>query len=728
MTRKSVVILLLGLTGGIAVPSMRAAPIRIYEGKGYSQLTFDRSGAVLDIRVASDGRYRVPIHLEDVPAACVEAALRYEDRNFFQHPGVDPIALLRAAVARLTGSRSGGSTITMQLVRLRAGLNTRTARGKLEQMWQALVLERWLDKQAILAGYFTFAPYGGGIEGIAAASAIYFGKTPEQLSRAECVALAVLPQSPSARFGFRGPGFERAFARLADRLELSTAERSINFPRHREIEPRHLARHVTTRVLSGGGARTTTIDRHLQRTIEQTLADYVDTHSHLGLSNGSILVADATTGDILGYVGSRDFADATIAGFVDGVRAKRSLGSLLKPFIYAKAIDEGLIVPDSVLTDIPIKLASYEPENFERDFLGLITARRALVKSRNVPALLLNARLAGDGLYSLLRGAGIQLRHEADYYGAAVVLGGIEVSLLEAVRLYSAFVTGGIATPLQLTPATPIGTPVRLFSAESALLTREMLATNPAPSGFAGGTVAWKTGTSSGARDAWAVGLAGTYVVGVWLGHFDSSPNANFIGRDLAGPLLFRIIERVRHLREHRTPMTFRPNRVGLHLRHVALCPDSGQVHTARCPHAKQGLIIPGVSPIKLCEVHRSGADAAVFPSEVDAHYASAGLRLSGTMQRAVTATAKLAPRVISPEEGLEYRSQLGKPIELELRANVDGEVRQLHWYVDGEWIGESPPGRSLFWRATPGARTIRVLDSLGGSDAVRVKILPQEN
>lgn len=707
----------------------RATPVRIYEGKGSSRLTYDREHHVLDIQVAADGRYRSPIELAAVPKACVDAALTYEDKQFYRHPGVNPVSLLRAAASVLGSHRVGGSTLTMQLARIRGGLNTKSASGKLGQIWEAMVLERHFSKQEILEAYFNFAPYGGGIEGIAAASAIYFDKIPRELSRAECAALAVLPQSPTSRFGFRGEDFTKAFNRLGDQLKIPASERSLNFPSSAALEPRHFARHLTARLLSGGGSVTTTIDAALQRQVEETLRGYVASHSLYGLRNGAVVVADGSTGEVLSYVGSRDFAAREIRGFVDGVSAKRSPGSLLKPFVYAKAIDEGLIVPDSMVVDVPIKLTSYEPENFEKNFLGVISAREALVKSRNIPALLLNSRLQGDGLYTFLTSSGIPLRYDASYYGAAVVIGGIEVTLLDVVRLYSALANRGKLAPIHAAERGPIAAPQDAMSAEAAYLTWEMLKTNPAPPGYASGKVAWKTGTSSGARDAWAAGVEGSMVVAVWLGNFDNSPNPNFIGRDLAGPLLFEIFERLRSNERLSPWLRAIPRKAGLKLKEVELCPDSGLVRTESCPHGKHALVVPGVSPIKTCDVHRSGESGviAVRSSEVTAHLMEEGLQLG--LRKAVASSArKIAPRIVSPERGVEYRTELGKDTELELRANLDGEAARVYWYVDGELVGDSEPAKPVFWRATPGVMTIRAVDSFGGSDAVKIKILPQEN
>lgn len=704
-----------------------ASPIRIYEGKSTSRLTFDRNDSVLDIQVAADGRYRSPISLDDVPKACIEAALKYEDRRFYSHPGVDPFSILRAAASFGTDHRSGGSTITMQVVRLRTGLNTKRLRGKFRQIWEALVLERHRSKREILEAYFNFAPYGGGLEGIAAASAVYFGKIPARLSPMECAALAVLPQQPTERFGFRGKRFTDALERLTVSLGLPQGQTSINLPSRETFEPSHLARHLTSRVMSSGGVARTTIDKELQRETEGALALYVKGKESLGLRNGALLIADAESGEILSYVASNDYSDSSIRGFVDGITSRRSPGSVLKPFVYAEAIAEGIIVPESVVTDIPVKLTAYEPENFERNFLGLITAREALVKSRNIPAILLNSKLEDDGLFTLLQRANVPLSQNADYYGAAVVVGGIEVSLFDVVRLYTALATDGTIAVLHATGSSASKKRMNLISPESAFLTREMLKTNPSPPGFSMRGIAWKTGTSSGGRDAWAVGVKGKIVVGVWLGNFDGTPNSNFIGRDLAGPLLFDVIEKMRHIGSYRKALLTETHRHELNLKYTTVCAKSGMAATENCPHHKKALVIPGVSPIERCNIHRNGTEGeAIYPSEVSAHFYNVGVNLSPTAPK-ITAVEKQPPRIVSPEQGVEYRAEYGKETEIELRANVDGESREVFWYVDGALIGQTVPGRSLFWKAHAGASTIRAIDSFGQSDAVKVKVAVQE-
>jgi penicillin-binding protein 1C len=724
------IVLWAGIKGGLTLLFAWSTPLSLHQ-REMSEILFGDRGELIAIEVASDGRYRAPISLHEIPQSCIDATLTYEDKRFYSHRGIDGYAVVRVAVhgagrflqriftsSSMRLATSGASTLSMQLARLRSDLSTTSVEGKLIQMWRALVLEHHYSKKQILEAYFTFAPYGGGIEGIAAASAVYFRKNPAHLSRTECAALAVLPQSPTRRFGFESEGFTRSYRRLGKELSFSEVEFLTPLPLRSEMRPLHLARHVADK--SAPGIHKLSLDRALQKSVEGFLFDYVTTQSSLGLKNGAVVVVDGESGAIKAYVGSKDYSDATIEGFVDGVTALRSPGSLLKPFVYAKAIDEGIIIPDSILEDIPIKLTSYEPENFEKNFLGLLTARDALVRSRNVPVIVLHNKLGDEGLYTLLTRAGVDLRRPASFYGAAVVLGGIEISLLDVVRLYTSFVHEGVAKSLTwASPTTTSMTDHTLFSAESAFLTREMLESNPAPHGFFLKNIPWKTGTSSGGRDAWAVGIRGKYVAGVWLGNFNGTANANFIGRDLAGPLLFKILATINETEA-------KPPSHRLALSSYQICPQSGMVATKHCAHKKWATLIPGVSPIQECDVHRGDSETH-YSSEVNVHLASIGihrLRMKSLRKSPITHP----PRIISPEAGVEYCLTKTHGQEIPLQVSLDGEAESVFWYADGTLLGSAKAGEIFYWTPTVGTYIIRAVDSLGLGDAVKVTISVQSH
>ncbi len=738
--------------------------------RGFGGAVYDRHGALLRLSLAADERYRLPVTLDQIAPAAVEATLLYEDRWFRWHPGVNPWALGEAAVeAALGGRRRGASTITMQLARLRFGIETGTLSGKLVQMLRALQLELYYGKSQILAAYYTLAPYGGNIEGIAAASRIYFDKPPAALSLAEGLALAVMPQRPSARGptadGREPAAMQEARGRLARTWleahpETSAAEVGLSAPlalRRRQDLP-FFAPHVALR-LAGGAQVVTTLDLELQTLLERRVRAFVGRHGLRGIDNVAVMLLDHRSMEVLAALGSADFADEDILGQVDGTRAKRSPGSALKPFIYGLAIEEGLIHPRSLLKDAPMRFGAYNPENFDGEFVGPISASEALVRSRNVPAVFLEtelrrrAALRGGGvggLYDLLRRAGVQGLSPPEHYGLALVLGGLEVSMEELVELYAMLARNGNAAPLayEVGPA-PRGRQV--LSPEAAALTLEMLREG-------GGAldlerawvrdelpVAWKTGTSYGFRDAWTVGVVGPLVLAVWIGHFEGRGNPAFVGRRAAAPLFFEIVEALR------PTLQAAPHPAGPELRidAVEVCAVSGQMPGAHCPRTTSTHFIPGTSPIASCEVHREvqldadgrracpgevGATARVlefWPSDLLRLFEQAGLprrrpppyaARCGVAERAEQGKA---PSITSPQPDVVYNLRahgLGRE-EIPLSATADADVEILRWFIGERYVGSARRGEPFLWRAQPGDFVVRVVDDSGRADARPVRI-----
>ena len=463
----------------------------LLDGISFSQCVRDRNGKLLRVTLSADQKFRIWTPLEKISPDLIDATLRYEDKYYARHPGVNPIALARGAAELLRFHRAttGGSTITMQLARLRFHLHTRTISGKLEQIMRALELERHYSKNQILEAYLNLAPYGRNLEGIGAASEIYFDKPASKLSRPEAIALSVIPQSPSRRALHtdrdnhsvnlaqtswydrnkerRPPG--RRFDSTAGKpslLEFSMRE----FRPRMQTERKFIAPHFVQEVLETvGSARcadrtpqrgvptniVTTLDLEKQQAIERRVTDYVANNRNRGIENAAVFLVDTRTMDVVAQIGSADFYKADINGQVDGTRSPRSPGSTLKPFVYALALEQGLIHPLSILADAPRSFGEYNPENFDREFLGPIRAGDALARSRNVPAVELASHLAHPTLYEFLSTADVRLPKTESFYGLALPLGGAEVSLQDLVRLYAALANNGELRPLRFTSARP---------------------------------------------------------------------------------------------------------------------------------------------------------------------------------------------------------------------------------------------------------------------------------
>ena len=480
----------------------------------------------------------------------------YEDRRFYRHGGVDPLALLRAAGQAAASGRvvSGGSTLTMQVARLLEGSGTGRLAGKLRQIRVALALERRLSKREILALYLRLAPYGGNLEGLRAATLAYFGKEPRRLTPAESALLVALPQAPEARRPDRAPSVAaaaraRVLARLAAEgvIDADRARAALSEPVPTARRPfPALAPHLAERLRrEDPGARriTTTIDPALQKSLEALAARAAKTSP--ARASLAILVADHRTGEILASIASPDWTDASRSGFIDMTRALRSPGSTLKPFVYALAFDEGLAHPETLIEDRPVAFGTYAPQNFDRSFRGTITAREALQLSLNIPVVSLTEALGPARLLATLRRAGAAPVLPGGEPGLAVALGGLGLTLEDLVAAYAALARLGRPVRLSPTPEAPQPDGAPLFSPEAAWLTSDILAGLPPPANAPARRIAYKTGTSYGHRDAWAVGFDGAHVAGVWMGRPDGASLPGAFGGDLAAPVLFDAFARI---------------------------------------------------------------------------------------------------------------------------------------------------------------------------------------
>src|SRR4029453_11292713 len=438
---------------------------------------------LLRITLTTDQKYRVWTSLPNISPALIDATLQFEDKYYRYHPGVNPVALVRAAFGlRPGGARSGASTIAMQLARLRYHLPTRTFRGKFVQIVRALELERHYSKAQILEAYLNLAPYGRNIEGAGAASQIYFGKSAGQLTTPEAISLCVIPQSPTRRALFAdrdNRSLDSALSGWYDRAKTNRQFFARSFSARAQTERTFLAPHFVQQVVATEKGRdeiVTTLDLTKQQVIERRITDYVRANRSRGIQNAAALLIDTRSMDVLAQVGSADFFNGEIQGQVDGTRVPRSPGSTLKPFVYALALEQGLIHPFPTLSNPPKSFGHHDPENFDREFVGPIRACDALARSRNLPAVELASRLRHPTLYEFLRGAGVKLPRSEALYGLTLPLGGAEVTMEDLVRLYAALANNGELRPLRRTSRDPVALRGRrIIMPEAAFLTLEML-------------------------------------------------------------------------------------------------------------------------------------------------------------------------------------------------------------------------------------------------------------
>jgi len=746
-------------------PSLRS-------GVSFSQAIYDRNGKLLRLTLSRDDKYRLWLPLKSISPVLVNATLLHEDKWFRFHPGVSPTSLVRAVWHTYIRKdrKVGGSTITMQLARIKYDINSRTIPGKMKQILAAFWLEVLYSKNEILEAYLNLVPYGLNIEGAGAASLIYFHKNADKLTLIDALTLSAIPQSPAKRMGSRGAEGIPADQSLVQARKALFAKWTGTYPKDSDQRPfvdlpivlkrpsdlPFLAPHFANEVREldpFDPVLLTTLDLRLQKLIERHVKSYVEANRLKGVNNAVVLLADHRTLEVRSLVGSADFYDPKIDGQVNGARAKRSPGSALKPFIYGLGIDQGLIHPMTMLKDAPMSFGAYNPENFDGDFNGPIKAKDALVKSRNVPAVDIASRLAPPGLHGFLLKAGIARMRDESFYGMSLALGSAEISMQELVQLYAMLANGGVLKPLKFLKSRKDDEGPRLLSREASYLVLDILSANPSPlQGFRTDwirdhlDVSWKTGTSFGFRDAWSVGIVGPYVLAVWIGNFDGEGNPAFIGRDAAAPLFFEIIDSLRS-QDGEINMHSGHGLADLNLTKVEVCAVSGGLPGPACKQTVSSWFIPGRSPIAKCDVHRrisvnsrtglrACSDGAPGTrSEVYEFWSSdllAIFRQAGIPRRVpppyepgcnleMTASTGAGPRITSPQEGVVYSLRVSTINEerIPLTAITDADTRIVHWFMNEEYIGRSMSGKPFYWTPTPGKFVVRAVDDLGRS-AVR--------
>ncbi|MCY7387911.1 MAG: penicillin-binding protein 1C [Burkholderiales bacterium] len=751
----------------------------------YSSAVYAEDGTLLRLTTASDEQYRLWTPLEAISPKVAEAVMRYEDRWFYWHPGVNPAAMVRSAYATFTGERrQGGSTLTMQLARKRYGIDSRTMGGKLQQMAAACWLEARYSKHDILEAYLNFAPYGGNIEGVGAASLVYFQKRAVDLTLPEAFTLAVIPQNPAARGGSKvtSAATVDARARIAA-LWLAKHPEDERLGASHAIAPKFAAAlpfrapHVVTQLLKDRqGEVFSSIDLKMQNTVERAIAQRIEQYRDSGMHNASAILLDTETMQVKALVGSANFNDDEIDGQVNGVLAKRSPGSTLKPFIYALAFDQGVLHPMTVLKDAPTAFGPFSPENFDGRFVGPITAQEALTRSRNIPAVSVAAKLTRPSLYDLMKTSGVANLASEKHYGLALTLGGGEVTMEELARMYAMLANGGELKPIAYSKnATPLETKpfsrsrekladrpdegtltnTRLLSEEAAYVTLDMLKTNPRPdTGLpAQPAVAWKTGTSWGFRDAWTAGTFGRYVLIVWVGNFDGSSNQSFIGISAAAPLFFNIVDGLRN--EGLLAQETNPRLPPRKLTRVEVCAATGDLPNAYCPTRVPSWFMPGKSPIRVSNLHRrvlldrrtgqavceEGPNThwqviEYWPSDMQKIFRDAGMprreapRLPDCARGSADNNIAGDPQIVSPLRAVTYTSRLSNmaPISLRAEGNSGGNRGKLFWFSNDAFVGEAQAGEALAWNPPRAGRyVVRVVDEAGRADSrdVSVEVVP---
>ncbi|MCL2485060.1 MAG: penicillin-binding protein 1C [Endomicrobia bacterium] len=767
MTKKILLIVsLLLITFLLAVRFMPKE--KILSGYSFSQAVFDRNDKLLRLTTSEDEQFRLFIPLSKMPESLKTGTILYEDKYFYLHRGFNPAALIKGFwTSIIKKSRPvGASTITMQLARIIYGIDSSSISGKIKQIIAAVWIEMRYGKNDILEAYLNIAPYGYNIEGAGAASVIYFSKKAETLSILESFSLCVIPQNPNFRRlsdEERKEKTEKARKRVFQKWikkHPKDADKSGYFDMPLHIKkPADLpfeAPHFVNRIIAENkdSVINTTLDLHLQKNIEERIKYYVARNESRGINNVCAMLINYKTMEVEAYVGSADFFDDAIQGQVNGCAAYRSPGSTLKPFIYAIALEKGLIHPMTLLKDTPKHYGVYAPENSDRDFMGPVFATQALTQSRNIPAIDLLIKTNPDSLINMLKKAEVKNLKDSAYYGSSLAIGGFEISMEKIVQIYAMLANLGVLKDLRFLKFSQTGE-TTVLSPEAAFLTLEMLKDNKDPQGeikaalgFKEFEVYWKTGTSYAFRDAWSAGVFGDYVLAVWSGKFNNEGQQSFMARTSAAPLFFELIKSVR---SEKKDIAKQIDDDELNIAKIDVCSISGDLPSQYCKNTMKSYFIPGKSPITICDVHRpvyidqktglrlpyyipEKTNIAVFEfwdSEILEIFKMAGVthrippRYMPDIEIGQITVYGNPPRINLPTQNIIYtlRVEDFENETIPFRADTDSDAKIIYWFLDNRYIGQSRPGTVLLAKAEAGLYTVKAIDDLGRASQIRLRV-----
>ncbi len=737
-------------------------PVSLTSGKQqFAKVITAEDGSPLRAFADKQGIWRYPISLEEVSPLYIQALINYEDRWYWSHPGINPLAIIRALIQNINNNRiiSGGSTLTMQVARLLSP-HSKSIAGKLKQMAIALQLEWHYSKQEILNYYLNHAPFGGTIEGIQAASYTYLGKAAAELSHAEAALLAVLPQAPSRNRPDRYP--DRAL-KVRNKVLNRLAKQSIwpdQIIKQALIEPviaQHnkppliaplLSRRLKVEQASSAVIKTT-LSKDMQLGLEELVKHYVEQLPDK--SSAAVLVVENKTLKVKAYIGSADFFSTKRLGHVDMIQATRSPGSTLKPFLYGMAIDEGLIHSESLLIDAPLIFDGYKPQNFSRGFNGPVSVSQALKRSLNIPAVQVLYHLSPELFINRLKNAGLDLRlPHAAKANLSVILGGVGSTLETLTASYSALANNGLTGKLRYTADSPIEQRY-LLSPGSAWIIRELLSNQhrSVPEGLA-----WKTGTSYGHRDFWSIGVTAEYSIGVWIGRADASPLPGYYAAEIASPLLFSIAENLHSNSGFKQPEQVSKDSICWPLGGLEKETDPGLCH-----QKKQAWILNHTVPLSLpshqtqqwssnpitihyssetelainhnCDATASNSkQIALWPLLVEPWIAKKKNRKtqigqidSSCQNPIISSTSELIIKDL--EEGSVLRSAGASKNKPRIQLKTLGAQGKIFWFINAKLTYSLPGSESIYHQfSQPGRYQITVVDETGQSDSINLTVI----
>ena len=729
----------------------------------YATVVTDRHGELLGARIAEDGQWRFP-PCDTVPAKFVRCLLAFEDKHFHHHPGVNPLSIARAAWQNLRQGRivSGGSTLTMQTIRISRN-RPRTFSEKLVEMILATRLELRYSKDEILALYASHAPFGGNVIGLDAAAWRYFAHPSSELSWAEAATLAVLPNAPSSIHPGKG---REALLRKRNRVlhsllkqgDITPSEYALALDEPLPDAPLPLPRiapHLVDRLAaeSPGHTLVSTLDKTLQQQMEALAERHSQEFARSDIRHLALLVIDLRDNQVVAYCGNTGLGQSADGSQVDIIRAPRSTGSILKPFLYYAALEEGLILPHTLLPDVPVNINGFAPQNFSRQFEGAVPASDALARSLNIPAVHLLQQYGVPKFHELLRQAGLTTLHRPpSHYGLSLILGGAEATLWDVTSLYAkmgrCLLDLPQTMPRLLASQTaeeggnffhPGGT-WQVFDALTEVNRPEEIDWKSIPSMH---PVAWKTGTSYGFRDAWAVGVTPRYAVGVWVGNASGEGKPGLVGARTAGPVLFDVLS----LLPAAAAWFERPDGIFVD---AAVCRLSGHLKSRFCEETDTVLILPAGRRTTACPYHHPVLLTADGTHRVHREYAAGEPTQeanwfvlppvwewyyrqhhpeyrplppfkSGSGEDAFRPLQFIYP---TPGARITLPRQLdGTPGHLVARVAHGQANATLYWHLDDTYLGETHDFHEMLLQPAPGRHSLTVVDGEGDTASVTFRI-----
>ncbi len=727
----------------------------------YSTTISDVQGQVINAYLTPDEKWRMKTELHEISPLLRKTIIAKEDRYFYDHPGVNPLAMARAAFMNTIRMKrtSGASTITMQVARALEP-RKRNLLSKSIEMFRALQLEWKYDKDEILQLYLNLVPYGGNIEGVKSASWLYFKKNPDHLSLAEITALSIIPNRPSTLvIGKRSDLVlqerNRWLKKFADDGVFTgkEIEDALSEPLDaKRTEVPHYIPHLGYKLKTGSSSVNikTHIDLNNQLKIEKLVSDYVRGLRLKQIRNAAVVVMDNKTGRIISYTGSSDFRDTTDGGQVNGAAAVRQPGSTLKPFLYGLAIDEGLLTPKKIINDVPVNYAGYAPENYDRQFNGYVTMEYALEHSLNIPSVRSLQQLGKDVLINGLAEAGFrQVEKDRDKLGLSMVLGGCGATLEELTALFAAFANEGVYRQPSFSSADTNGKKKRILSAAASYMITEILSKVNRPDFPLNWTatermpkIAWKTGTSYGRRDAWSIGYNKNFTVGVWVGNFSGQGVPELSGANTATPLLFRIFNTL----DYDSNSSWYDMPAECQWRQV--CSASGQLPGNWCTNLITDYFIPlasSMTPCKHIEEVKVAPDMAwsycesCTPAEgfIKKPYRITDMEMQAWFSGNGMAYEKIpphyhdcekifkgnGPQITFPLNGHEYLLSSRDPEPLQLSARTGSDVMKIYWYINDEFYKASPAGEKQMFIPREGPVKISCTDDKGRNRNITIRV-----